>query len=256
VKRTLALLLALVLTFAATAAAELSQKGDLFVHFGGAISPKALPRDSLAPITVRIEGRIKTTSAQAPPALRKIEVALNRGGQIDARGLPLCRQSQIELATSAQALSACGPALIGSGGIVAIADAGGRPDVLIRGEVLLFNAREGGRQAILAHIFQTQPAASTRLVVFHIRHTGGRFGTLISASLPPSLNRHGYLTQIFLTLQRKFTVHGRAHSYISASCAAPPGFTAASFPFAKVSMSFSDGRTLSSTMERTCRVRG
>jgi len=239
---------------ATPASAELTQKGDLFVHFDGGISPKALPRAGLAPVAVRIEGQIKALQGQSPPALRRIQIALNRGGVIDSVGLPRCRASELELASGAQALSACGDALIGAGGIVAHTDIAGQRDSLLRGEVLLFNGREDGAAVIFAHVFQRKPAPITRVVVFHIKRTSGAFGTSISGVLPPSLNHNGYLTSIFLTLQRRYTFKGRHRSYISAGCGAPAGFSAAVFPFAKVSMAFADGRSLASTLTRTCRV--
>jgi hypothetical protein len=256
VKRTFAFLAILLLVFAASAGAELSQKGDLFVHFDGGISPRVLPRGKPAPIAVSIEGKIKGLAGQHPPPLRRIRIALNRGGVLDAKGLPACRQSQIEFATGPQALAACGTALVGAGGIVARTDLAGQDNTLIRGEVLLFNSVVDGRPAILAHIFQKKPAQIVRLVVFHVQRTGGQFGTVISGELPPALNTNGYLESIFLQLQRRYVFHGQHKAYISASCAAPPGFSVVVFPFAKVSMTFADGRTLASTLTRSCKARG
>jgi hypothetical protein len=43
---------------------------------------------------------------------------------------------------------------------------------------------------------------------------------------------------------------------MSAPCRAPRGVKEAAFKFAFASMLFDDGRTLSSTLTRTCRVRG
>jgi hypothetical protein len=40
-----------------------------------------------------------------------------------------------------------------------------------------------------------------------------------------------------------------------AGCPAPSKFTAVSFPFARASFGFEDGRTLTSTLIRTCRVK-
>jgi hypothetical protein len=205
---------------------------------------------------VRIEGAIKVLSNEDPPALRRIRIALNKGGHLDAKGLPICRQSQIELATGSAALAACGTALVGSGGIVARTDIADQTNALVRGEVLLFNSVVGGQPAILAHVFQKKPAAITRVVVFHTRRTSGNFGTVITGDLPPALNSNGYLTSIFLQLQRNYVVHGQHKAYLTASCPAPKGFSGAIFPFAKVSMSFSDGRTLASTMTRSCKARG
>jgi len=61
---------------------------------------------------------------------------------------------------------------------------------------------------------------------------------------------------ISLHLHRTYLFHNRLHSYLSAACSAPAGFTLASFPFAHASMTFADGQMLSSTLTRTCRVRG
>jgi len=240
-----------------TASAELVQRGDLFVHFGGGISPVALPRDRPAPIGMRIEGTVRPAHrGDRPPALRRIVVALNRGGRLDARGLPTCPRSRVESTTPSEALTVCGAALVGTGGFTARSSFPGQPAYLLRGEILLFNGRLGGRPAIVGHLFQREPARITRIVPFSIRRSAGSFGTMISARLPAEINRNGYLRSIYLQLQRSFTVHGESRAYLSASCATPPGIRTASFPFARVSMGFEDGRSLSSTLVRSCTVRG
>src|SRR3954454_12750471 len=87
--------------------AELVERGNLFVKFDGGISPPALPRHGKAPISVLVDRTVKSLSGEQPPALRQIAIAINRGGSIDARGLPTCRRSQLEPSTSQQALEAC-----------------------------------------------------------------------------------------------------------------------------------------------------
>jgi hypothetical protein len=240
---------------AASASAELSQKGDIFIRFDGGITPRSLPRTSLAPIGVRIEGTIRAPARQDPPALRKIRVALNRAGRLDTRGLPVCPEIRIRTVSSAEALAACGSALVGAGGITTVTSLPEQPNSPLRAELLLFNSIVDGRPAILGHIYQHSPIPNTKLVVFHISRSPGTFGTVLEATLPEAVNRNGYLKSIYLQLQRNFVFHGRRRSYLSASCAAPQGFSAATFPFARASMTFDGGRTLSSTLVRTCRVR-
>jgi hypothetical protein len=242
------------LAVAPSAFGELTQNGDLFVRFDGGISPRALPRKSLAPISVRIEGEIKVPAGSHPPSLRRIRIALNRGGHLSSRGLPVCHEDQIDPATPSEALAACGPALVGAGGIVAKTAFPDQAASILRGEILLFNGVVHGRPAILAHIFQSNPAPTTRIVVFRISRAGGDFGTVITGQIPASLNANGYLTSIFLQLERRYVVHGRPRTYLSASCPAPSGFPGATFPFARASMTFDDGRTLSSTLIRSCKV--
>lgn len=249
-------ILALGLLSATLADAELTQKGDLFVRFDGGISPRTLPRRAAAPIAVNIDATIRVPAGHDPPPLRHIRIALNRGGHLNTRGLPVCRRQQVEAADTQQALAACQSALVGAGGIVAKTSFPGQSSYVLRGDLLLFNGVEGGRAAILAHVSQGEPAPITEIIVFHIHRSRGAFGTVLTADLPPSLNRNGYLTSIFLQLQRRYVFRGRPRSYLSASCAAPPGFLSATFAFARASMTFADGRTLGSTLIRSCRVRG
>jgi len=247
-------LVSLCLFGAAIAHAELVERGNLFVKFAGGIAPAALPRQAKAPISVRVAGTVRVLSGERPPALRHISIAINRGGTLDTRGLPTCRRSQLEPATSQQALEACRGALVGEGRYVGALALPEQDRFPLQGRILAFNAIVDGQRAILAHVYGSDPVPNSRIIVFHIRKTHGTFGTVFSAALPARLNRSGYLKEISLELRRTFTYRGRKHSYLSAACAAPAGIDIASFPFSRVSMAFADGRQLASTLIRSCRV--
>jgi hypothetical protein len=240
---------------ASLANAELIERGDLFVKFSGGIAPTTLPRHEKAPISVRVDGTVRTLSAEQPPALRFISIAINRGGTIDTRGLPVCRRSQIEAATSRQALEACGSALVGEGRYVAGVTFPEQKVFPLSGKVFAFNTRIDGKRAILAHVYGRNPFPNSRIFVFHIHRSQGTYGTILTAALPVALNRNGYLKRIVLNLQRDFIRGGRRHSYLSAACGAPAGLEVGIFPFVRVGMTFSDGRKLSSVLIRTCKVR-
>jgi hypothetical protein len=235
--------------------AELTERGDLFVKFEGGIAPRSLPRHSRAPISVRVAGTIRTLSGARPPALRLIRIAINRGGSLDTRGLPVCHKSQLEATTRQQALAACGGALVGDGhyvGAISLPEQNAFP---LRGRILAFNSIVEGQRAILGHVFGSNPLPTTRILTFKIRHGKGAFGTILTAELPAKLNRYGYLKQISLVLHRSFRYRNQEHSYIGAECAAPAGLRVGVFRFARVSMTFSDRRKLSSTLIRSCSVR-
>ncbi len=251
-----AMAIAVLALTAALADAELTARGDLFVKFSGGIAPDALPRDVRAPISVSVTGTVRTLSGAQPPALRGVSIAINQGGRLDTHGLPVCHRAQIEPSSTREALARCGPALVGSGSFsadVAFPEQSAFPS---HGHILAFNAIVGGSRAILAHVYGAAPAPITRIIVFNIRETGGTYGTVLTGSLPASLNRYGYLKRISLSLHRNFTYKGQRRSYLTASCDAPAGFPGATFPFAHASMTFADGRTLSSTLTRSCKVRG
>lgn len=239
----------------AAAGAALTQKGDLFIRFDGGISPKTLPRHSPVPISVRVEGTIKQIGGEDPPALNHIEIALNRAGLLETTGLPVCKQNRIRGETTAEAIATCGPALVGTGGYTVRTSLPNQEPTVSPGEVLLFNGRDHGHAAILAHVFQTEPIPVGRVFVFKIKHGHGAYGNVVSADVPAALSSHGYLRSIYLQLQRRYTYRGKQRSYLSASCNAPAGFSQALFPFAHASMSFDDGSVLSSTISRTCRAR-
>src|SRR3954452_5876363 len=243
------------LLLASIASAELVERGDLFVKFQGGIAPTALPRQAEAPISVRVDGTVRVLSAERPPALRQISIAINRGGVLDTRGLPKCRRSQLEPATSQQALEACRSALVGEGRYVGALALPEQDRFPLQGRILAFNAIVDGQRAILAHVYGGEPVPNSRIIVFHIRKSHGTFGTIFSAALPVYLNRNGYLKKISLNLRRTYVYRGHKHSYLSAACAAPPGFSSAVFPFSRVSMTFADGRKLASTLIRSCRVK-
>jgi hypothetical protein len=245
----------LVLSTAPFAQAELVERGDLFVKFKGGLAPTALPRDSLAPISVSVDGIVRTLSGDRPPALRQISIELNKGGVLDSQGLPVCRYNELVSTPDSQALANCRDALVGSGSYLADTAFPEQLAFPSNGHILAFNSVVGGKPAILAHVYGTDPVAITRIITFHIRHSRGDYGTVLTGALPETLNRYGYIRHIYLNLHRRFTYRGQPRSYISAACPAPAGFPGAVFPFARASMAFADGRTLSSTLTRSCTVR-
>jgi hypothetical protein len=246
--------IALLGAIAPAAHAELTEKGDLFVRFDGGIAPNALPRERRAPISVQVEGTVKTFSGERPPALRQITIEINSGGHLDNRGLPLCAHNEIVAASPRQALDVCRGALVGEGVFHAYTAFPEQDTFPTQGHILAFNAVSKGHDAILAHIYGNEPVPITRIIVFRIRRTGGTFGTVLTGTLPVAVNRYGYVKSISLSLHRRYRYRGRVRSYLSAACAAPAGFFSAFFPFARTSMAFEDGRTLSSTLTRSCAV--
>ena len=247
---------AIALLIASIAGAELTDGGGLFVGFKGGINAAALPRTQRAPITVSVAGRVKTLSGERPPALREIEIELNRGGELNSNGLPVCRYGQLVAVGPSKAMEECGDALVGDGAYIGQTAFPEQATFPSRGHILAFNGVYRGREVILAHVYGNDPVPITRIIVFYIHRSSGTYGTVIKGSLPDAVNHYGYVEEIALRLHREYTYRGRQRSYLSAACAAPSGFTVATFPFARASMTFADDRTLASTLTRSCKVSG
>jgi hypothetical protein len=252
----LSLVAALAAVGAGAAQGELTREGNLIVSLKGDILPRDLPRDRLAPVRVRVEGAIKTVNGNRPPELRRLAIALNRSGKLFSRGLPRCTAGELQQTSTKGALATCGPALVGRGRFEANVALPSLAPFPAKGALLAFNARRGGRQAILIHIYGSSPTPLTFILPLTINQRGdGTFGTLLSARLPRIASELGYVTSVRFTIGRRYRHQGQARSFLSASCAAPKGFPGAIFPFAKGTFSFSNGQKLTTSLVRDCRVR-
>lgn len=240
---------------ASSAPAEQGQVGKIRVLLDGDFSPRALPRDRQIPISVRFDGSISTTDDSHPPALRRLEIALNRGGEFDPTGLPVCASRRLQSTTSAEALHRCRRALVGRGSFRA-ALASEVETIPVVGRILVFNARRRGHPAMLLHLYGTIPVQGTFVQTLTIRrHSGGPYGTVLSARLPNLAGGLGSITDVHLRIGRNFRHRGKRRSLIAASCPAPEGFSIAPFPFARADFRFADGKRLQVPLTRFCRVR-
>ena len=250
------LLLTVALLGAVAAHAEISQKGNLRIKFDGSFSPRSLPRSRPAPVQVNLEGTIESTDGSHPPPLRQLEVGLNRAGLLTTRGLPACPAAQLQSTTTATALERCRPALVGRGRFEATLESSGAAPIPVSGAMLAFNGRGGGRPALVLHLNSTVPVSATLVLPLAIsRPSKGSFGTVLRTRIPTLAGGLGSITHIELRIGRQYSYRGQRLSFLSASCAAPPGFPGAPFTLAKGTFKFGDGRQLITKLTRSCHVR-
>ena len=259
VQLTVRSLFAAVLALAAflpPAQAELARKGDVQVAFNAKIAPKALPRKGVAPIAVSLSGAIGTADGSSPPQLRKVTIAINRHGRLDTKGLPTCRLRDIQPATTVNALAACGPAKVGTGRFSADVVIPEQSPFPSDGEVVAFNGVQGGKPVIFAHVYGTEPIPTSFTLPLKVSHAKGKFGTVLTATLPDVTSSVAVVTGLSLQLHRTYRFRGASHSYLSAGCPAPKGFPGALYPLARASFAFAGAPSIVSTLTRNCRARG
>ena len=253
----LAALALLVLLGAAGASAAVIQQGNLRITALAQVQPYKLPRTEKAPIAVFVSGHLTTPSGEVPPQLQAMTIKVNRHGLLQSRGLPTCTLAQIKTASDERALQECGGALVGSGRFWASVVFPDQRPYPTRGRLLIFNGKVKGKPVLFAHIYTTQPFASSFVITFAIeRISQGPYGTELSASLPQALGNWGFLDRIKLTLRRKYRYRGRELSYFNASCPAPRGTGAASYPLAQASFQFAEARAVSLRVQKSCGVAG
>jgi len=250
------LLLIPLLALSPMAKAELIQKGNVRIAVSASLSPKKLPRKGTAPIKVEIGGKISSTTAGGPPQLKEVTFAFNSAGKMDRAGLAKCRLGHISPSTSEEAILACEDALVGEGLFSANVQFPEQSPFPSKGKVLAFNGVLRGKPVIFAHIYGTQPVPTSYVLPLEIEQKGGTFGTVLHASLPVATGDWGFVTGLELKLGRTYTSRGKQHSFLSAGCPAPKGFPGAIFPLAKTSFSFEGGKTLTETLNRSCKAKG
>lgn len=233
---------------------EQRQRGNLVVSLDGSISPLELPRDRPAPVSVRLEGGLRTDDGSLLPRVKRVELGLPRQGVLDARGLPACSPRRLRYATTEAALDACRPALVGRGRLDAKVVLPSQAPFAIHARLLAFNARIGGRTAVVVHGFAPEPA-TIAVLTFQVRRAKGHLGTILVAELPRALGPWPRVARFQMTLGRRFEHRGRPRSFISASCPIPPALTAGFFPLASASFELAGGRRLGTEIVRGCRAR-
>lgn len=250
-QRTATAVLAVAVLFASglgssPAPAEVVQKDGVRVSVVGKLNPSKLPRAGAAPVAVSVASHITPTVPGVLPKLERIAIAINSNGKLDDRGIPRCRLGHIDPSTTREALLACGPALIGEGHFSANVKIAEQSPFPSAGRILAFNGRLRGKPAIFAHIYGTEPVPTSYVLPFLIGKGRGAYGAVLEASLPSVTGEWGYVTGVSLDLQPRF---------VSASCPAPAGFSAVSFPLMRTSFGFAGGLGLTSTLRRRCKVR-
>jgi hypothetical protein len=236
------------------AGAEVTQEGNLRVSFTGGIAPHSLPRQGLAPVEATLGGEIKTTDGLAPPQLRTISLAINKNGKLDYKGLPACHYHQIQPASTNEAIETCPDSVIGKGKFRANVVLPEQSPFPSAGKVVAFNGVFHGDHVVFAHVYGTVPLPQSSVLIFKLARSSGPYGATLTAELPQVAAEWGYVSGVSLSLKRTFKYRGRTRSFLSAGCPAPSGFPGATFTFAKASFGFEDGRTLSGTLVRSCRV--
>jgi hypothetical protein len=248
-----ALVVLVTLALASIAGASTTVRvGDLVLVIDGKVTPKALPKKTLAPIALDVEGAISKADGSHPPALTEVIVDTDKNGSVDARGVPTCKQSQLEAQTTAAAERVCRPAIVGTGTTdVEVEFAEQRP-IPVRSKLVVFNGGiQGATTTIFIHAYLTNPVSAGIVTTLKIKKQhNGRYGTRTVASIP-KIGGDGSVTGFNITFVRRlFSYKGHKHGYLVAKC--PDGH----FDF-QVAANFANGDQLGpAKIVRGCTPKG
>jgi hypothetical protein len=227
------------------------RSGNLELTVNGGFSPKVLPKNKLAPISLFTSGKLRTLDGSHPPALKEFVVETDKNGSVNVTGFPTCTSGKLQSQDTAHAEAICKKAIIGTGTTsVEIAFPESKV-VPVSSKLLVFNGgKKGGVTTFFIHAYITVPvpaAIVTTVKIKKIHH--GRYGYLATASVPKIAGGSGSVTSFSLTINKRYTYKGKKMSILSAKC--PDGKLQANGTAV-----FSDGTRASAGIVRTCTGKG
>jgi hypothetical protein len=225
--------------------------GNLRITANGNFSPKQLPRNKLAPITLNLSGKIETLDRTHPPAVKEVIIETDKNGAVNAKGLPVCTSGKLQAQTSAKARAICESALIGEGTTSVEVEFPEQAPFIAKSEVLAFNGGvKGGTTKVFVHAYLSSPVSAAVVVPVTVSKIhNGRYGLKTVAKIPKIAGGYGSPVSFSLKVDRKFTYKGKQQSYLLAKC--PDGHLNA-----KGVGIFSDGTRLAGSLVRVCTPKG
>jgi hypothetical protein len=245
------IVLALIVAASAFAKPEVFRVGNLFLRDNGGISSSPLPRHEQAPISAYINGQIGTTDGSHPPAIKSVIADFDKTIQVNAKGLPVCKQSQLLSRSTGDAKKACPDAIVGTGEAEVEVAFPEQAPFAAKGPITLFNGGVHGATTLLfIHTYVSVPAPTAVVATVKLsRIHRGHFGLHADAQIPRIAGGSGSVTKYKITVNRTFSYHGKKVSYLTASC--PTGHY-----YAEGKVQFTDGPTLQVTHILPCTPKG
>jgi hypothetical protein len=244
------LLLGAAVAVAAETAPEEFRVGNLNVKIEGGITPTKLPKNEMAPITLKVGGSIESTDGSHPAALKSLKLEFDKNGSLNTTGLPTCTVGKLVSTLTAQAKQLCGSALVGTGTVTAEIAFPEQAPFSASGPLLIFNgAPKGGKQVLIFHVHANVPAPTTFVTTAVISKQGGRFGTKAEVAIPTITSGQGSLTGFKATIGKTWTYKGKKESLLLAQC--PTGSLHARGEFV-----FADGTKGNGEIVRPCTPAG
>jgi hypothetical protein len=230
--------------------------GNLVIRFKGALSPNALPKNKMAPVSFHASASVTTADdSHVPPAL-SAQVQVDKHIKIDTAGLPICTSAKIQSTSPAAAMKACGDALIGKGSSTVQVAFPEQSPFTAKGPILAFNGPSTGGgygghgyPEELFYIYVSVPAPTAVVVVAKLSKDSGKYGYKISVAVPKIAGGSGSVTNVEFTINRRWTYRGQKHSYLNAECADGHFLN-------QIEVDYGDGTNLSGALVNSCQSQG
>jgi hypothetical protein len=204
----------------------------------GGPSPARLPARERAPVSFLLAERLQTSDGSHPPALRELEIELDRYFSLDVEGLPRCHPGLQSQRTTG--LEQCEPAAVGAGTLAAEVAFPEQQPSEVEGELQVFNGGTArGTTTFWLYSYLSAPITGGFFMPLKFRrHRDGRYELRANLEIPKIANGAGSITYLGARFRK---------GIFSASC---PGGKLQE----QTRSTFVDGTVQSATLIRTCKT--
>jgi hypothetical protein len=194
----------------------------LSADFGAWVAPKKLPKREMAPVAIKLWGKVSTSDGTHPSALREATVDFDRNIVISAKGLPVCesRPHFDVLSPGGSIQKTCRSSIVGSGRAdfeLAFPEA---PPILSSSKLTAYNA--GVKAGVINLVVVAPidvPVPRTIAIPVEIKRShDDRYGPRAVAKVPVIAGGSGSLLDFSLRIKRLFSYRGSQKSYAMARC--------------------------------------
>lgn len=232
---------------AGTATGALVEVDDIVLRADGGFKPQTLPRREFAPIDFHGRLDIAAKSGGRPSPLRQALIDFDHDGRLSVAELPTCAPESIATASSAEARTTCGGALVGTGKIEAMLSL---PSGTVQASspLSIFNGPRLGDlpTAVLHARLEAAGMTETYAIVVPIEKRRGDFRYRARLDVPLIAGGAGAITHVEVKIGKRYRAGGKQRSYASARCSDNILQTHGRF-------SFEDGTIVDGRVEKFCR---
>jgi len=179
--------------------------GKLELTFNGGLTPKAVSKTKLTPVSLNVSGKIRTTDGSHPSAMKEFILEADKNTAVEVKGLPTCTAAKLQSQDTAHAEAICRSSIIGSGKATAEIEFPDQPPILAKSKIIAFNGGvAGGTTTFFIHAYLTVPTPAAIVSTVKITKIhNGRYGIKSVTTIPKIAGGSGSVTDFNLTINKK-----------------------------------------------------
>jgi hypothetical protein len=179
--------------------------GNLELTFNGGLTPEAVSKTKLTPVSLNVSGKIRTVDGTHPPALKEFILEADKNTAVDVTGVPTCTAAKLQSQDTKHAEAICRSSIIGTGQATAQIAFPEQPSIAAKSKIIAFNGGvSGGVTTFFIHAYLTVPTPAAIVSTVKIKKVhNGRYGIKSVTSIPKIVGGNGSVTDFNLAINKK-----------------------------------------------------